>query len=144
MPQLSTQETSSYSTEKIYALVADVPNYPKFLPWCKAARITKHESDTVFYAELIIAFKGLTERYTSRVTLTPHSAIKAEMVEGPFHHLVNDWHLKPSDEEGCEIHLDLDFQFKSKILDKMIGPLFGKASEKMISAFRERARELYG
>ena len=143
MPTLKTQEISSFTPEQIYALVADVPSYPQFLPWCKAARIIRQESEHVFLAELVIAFKGLTERYSSRVTLTPHTAIKAEMVDGPFHHLVNDWRLMPHENGGCTIELELDFQFKSKILDKMIGPLFSVASEKMISAFRSRARELY-
>ncbi len=143
MPTLKHSEATPYSPEQIFDLVADVANYPQFLPWCKGARILKQESDTVFLAELVIAFKGLTERYTSRVTLTPHGAIKAEMVNGPFHHLVNDWHFIAND-QGCEIQLDLDFQFKSRLLEGMIGGLFSKASEKMISAFRDRAQELYG
>lgn len=143
MPYLTHSEKTKFSPEQIYALVADVPSYPQFLPWCKGARILKQESDTVFLAEMVIGFKGITERYTSRVTLTPHSAIKAEMVEGPFHHLVNDWHLYPTDKGGTRIELELDFAFKSKILESMIGGLFEKAADKMISAFRARANELY-
>lgn len=144
MPQLTHSETTPYSPQQIYALVADVASYPQFLPWCKAARIVKNESNTVFLAELVIAFKGLTERYTSRVTLSPHDGIRAEMVEGPFHHLLNDWHFIAQADGGTEIRLDLDFAFKSKLLETMIGGLFGKASEKMTSAFRERAQHLYG
>ncbi len=143
MPNLTHSEKTKFTPEQIYALVADVASYPQFLPWCKGARILKQESDTVFVAELVIGFKGVSERYKSRVTLTPHSAIRAEMVEGPFHHLVNDWQFVPQDDGKTRIELELDFAFSSKLLDSMIGGLFGRASEKMISAFRTRAAELY-
>ncbi|MDG1287064.1 MAG: type II toxin-antitoxin system RatA family toxin [Rickettsiales bacterium] len=142
MPTLKHSEITRYSAQQIFDLVADVASYPQFLPWCKGARILKKESDTVFLVELIIGFKGLTERYSSRVTLAPNDTIKAEMVDGPFHHLINDWRFIEK-AEGCQIELELDFQFKSKLLEGMIGGLFSKASEKMVSAFRARARELY-
>lgn len=69
--------------------------------------------------------------------------IDVALVSGPFHHLNNHWRFVPH-AQGCEIHLDLDFEFKSKLLDKMIGGLFGRASAKMVSAFTARAHALYG
>ncbi len=143
MTQLNHSETTRFSPEQIFALVKDVPSYPQFIPWCKGARILEYESENVFLAELVIGFKGITERYTSRVTLTPHSAIRAEMVKGPFHHLINEWELVPQADGGTEIRLMLDFAFSSKLLDSLIGGVFGRASNKMISAFRQRANDLY-
>ena len=143
MPKLQHAETTQFSPEQIYALVADVARYPEFIPWCIAARILEQRSDTEFLAQLVIGFKGITESYTSRVTLEPHTYIRAEMVEGPFHHLINDWHLSRMEYGRTCIQLDLDFEFRSRLLSRVIGGVFGKASEKMISAFRERAHALY-
>lgn len=142
-------EESRFSPKQIYDLVADVPSYPQFLPWCKGARLIERISDTEFRAELVIAFKGITERYGSHVSLTPPDdkgvcSILAKSAEGPFHHLTNLWTFTPTSTGGTNINLDLDFQFQNRILDSLIAGLFGKASEKMVSAFRQRARELYG
>jgi coenzyme Q-binding protein COQ10 len=150
MAVLEQTEISQFSPQQIFDLVADVESYPEFLPWCGAARIKEKVSEKEFLAELVIVFKALRERYTSRVTLTPpeseHAAchVSAVMIEGPFHHLTNEWQLSPTEDGGTRIDLTLEFQFKNALLQKLIGGLFERASEKMISAFRTRARELYG
>lgn len=141
---------SPYMPRQIFDLVADVPNYPQFLPWCRAARILKRESDHVFYAELVIAYKHLSERYTSRVELVPAKqgedvyAIHVKMTEGPFDHLTNEWQFTPTPEGGCQIDFDLDFAFKSKILDTLLGKFFATVTGRMAEAFKKRADELYG
>jgi len=147
MPAHSEQQQSPYSVQQLFDLVADVERYPDFLPWCRAARILWRGED-VFEAELIISFKHMSERYTSRVELTPadakgHAAITATMVKGPFHHLVNRWAFQPSG-KGSMIDFFLDFKFRSKLMEMMVGPMFGSATLKMVGAFRERADALYG
>lgn len=137
------QQFSPYSPQQIFDLVADVARYPEFLPWCRAARIlTRGENE--FTAELVISFKHMTERYTSRVELVPHSMITATMTHGPFHHLLNRWEFSEAPGGGTEINLLLDFKFKSMILEKLIGPLFATASTRMAKAFSDRADALYG
>ncbi len=137
----------SHSPEQLFKLVVDIERYPEFLPWCRGARIVSREGNS-FLGELVISFSHLTERYTSRVTPTPptkttEGRIEVALVSGPFKHLNNHWRFVPH-ANGCEIHLDLDFEFKSKLLDKMLGGMFGKACEKMVGAFTTRAETLYG
>ena len=50
-----------YTPAQMYALVADVERYPEFLPWCRAARITRRDGD-VLYAHLVIGFQMFRER----------------------------------------------------------------------------------
>jgi len=148
MPAHSESRSFPYATDKLYALVADVENYPVFLPWCRAARILQRFDDG-FTAELIISFKGLTEQYTSRITLTPPAGdhancrIDVELVSGPFHHLSNHWSFAPNGAD-TQVEFSLDFQFKTKLLDMLIGQLFSKATQKMVEAFSARAHALYG
>ena len=135
-----------HTPEQLFSLVVDIEKYPEFLPWCRGARIVSREGGA-FLGELVISFSHLTERYTSRVTPTPPSKegeghIDVTLVSGPFKHLNNHWRFVPHP-DGCEIHLDLDFEFKSKLLDKMLGGMFGKACEKMVGAFTARAEALY-
>lgn len=142
MPQHSEQQFSPYTPEQLFTLVADVAKYPEFLPWCRAARVSER-TETSFLGELIISFAHMSESYTSRVTLTPHTQVDVVMVKGPFEYLTNRWHFTPT-ECGTRIDFSLDFQFRSKMLEKLIGGLFSKATAKMVSAFKERADALYG
>ena len=69
--------------------------------------------------------------------------IDVTLVSGPFTHLTNHWEFHPHP-QGAELQFTVDFEFKSKILNGLIGGLFTRASEKMVSAFTKRAEALYG
>lgn len=131
-----------YTPDQLYALVADVERYPEFLPWCVAARI-RTRTETLVVADLVIGFKMIRERFTSRVTLTPPDQIEVTYVEGPFKHLNNRWRFLPHD-QGCELDFYVEFEFRSQLLERLIGLLFDEAVKRMVAAFEGRARALYG
>ena len=45
MPTHSETRTLPYSARQMYDLVADVTQYPKFLPWCAATRVRSLEEN---------------------------------------------------------------------------------------------------
>jgi coenzyme Q-binding protein COQ10 len=143
MPTHAEQRHLPYSQRQLFELVAGVEKYPEFLPWCTAARITRREGNS-FLADLIVRFKVFQERFTSRVTLHPHAQVDVEYITGPFRYLNNHWHFIEADDGGCIIDFYVDFEFKSKVLQKLIGLLFDQAVHRMVSAFEVRAKELYG
>ena len=131
-----------YTPEQMYALVADVERYPDFLPWCRAARITRREND-VLYADLVIGFKMFRERFTSKVTLNPPHSVHVDYIKGPMRHLNNHWRFEPH-EAGCVIDFHVEFEFRSRLLQGAIGLLFNEAVRRMVGAFERRAKKLYG
>ena len=143
MPTHAEQRILPYSQEQLFALVADVERYPDFLPWCVASRIRRREGE-VFFADLVIGFKMVRERFTSKVTLSRPDRVDVTYTEGPFHHLNNHWVFRPLPEGGTEIDFYVDFEFRSKLLQTLIGALFNEAVKMMVSAFEKRARQLYG
>jgi coenzyme Q-binding protein COQ10 len=143
MPTHAEQRHLPYSQRQLFELVAGVEKYPEFLPWCTAARITRREGNS-FLADLIVRFKVFQERFTSKVTLHPHAQVDVEYITGPFRYLNNHWHFIEADDGGCIIDFYVDFEFKSKVLQKLIGLLFDQAVHRMVSAFEVRAKELYG
>lgn len=149
MPAFSDIQYSPYSPKQLYSLVADVESYPEFLPWCRASRVM-NEKPNSFHGELVLNFKHITEQYTSLVELYPGDAEQAEhridvsLVKGPFKNLTNKWRFLPAQDGGTDIHIAVDFNFRSKVLDRLIGALFTLATEKMIVAFISRADALYG
>lgn len=143
MPTHAKIEFVSHSPEQVFDLVADIERYPEFLPWCQGARIRSRTEDTVL-ADLIIGFKGITERYTSRVTFDRNKMIiNVDYENGPFKHLKNHWKFFEA-EGGCNIDFYIDFEFKSRLLQTLIGAVFNEAVHKMVAAFKKRADEVYG
>jgi coenzyme Q-binding protein COQ10 len=142
MPKHSERRRLPYRPDQMFALVSDIERYPEFLPWCVGARIRRRETDTV-HADLVIGFKMFRERFTSKVVLAPPGRIDVEYAEGPFRYLRNHWIFTPT-EEGCEVDFYVDFEFRSLMLQKVIGMVFTEAVKRMVAAFESRARELYG
>lgn len=132
-----------YTPAQVFALVADVERYPEFLPWCVACRIKKRESATSFTADLAVGFKMVREQFTSRVTLDEPKGIMVEYLTGPFEHLRNTWAFKAVP-GGTEVAFFLSFEFRSKLLQAVIGALFEEAVHRMVGAFETRAAKLYG
>ncbi|MGB0694790.1 MAG: type II toxin-antitoxin system RatA family toxin [Rhodospirillaceae bacterium] len=143
MPTHAEKRPMPYTPEQLFDLVADIERYPEFLPWCIGARINKREEDKI-WADLIIGFKMVRERFTSRVELTPKTRIDVTYSDGPFRYLNNHWVFVPDGNGGTVIDFYVDFEFKNAILRKIMGALFEEAVRLMVGAFEKRAKALYG
>ncbi len=136
-----------FEPQQLFGLVADVPRYPEFLPWCTAARVRRREGPGIEIDELAIGFGPFHENFVSRVALTPDDPVGPRIattgIEGPFKHLVSQWQFRPH-AEGCEIEFSLEFEFRSLILQHTVRMLFAEAVKRMVSAFEARAAQLYG
>jgi coenzyme Q-binding protein COQ10 len=129
------------TAEQLFDLVSDVDDYPNFLPWCVALRVTSRD-DNEIRADMVVGFNMLREKFTSRVTLTPKERIDVEYLDGPFRYLENRWLFIDKD-GGCEIDFFIDFEFRSRLLRKIMEPLFHEAVRRMVRAFEKRATERY-
>ncbi|MBD59757.1 MAG: ubiquinone-binding protein [Citromicrobium sp.] len=142
MPGIHQKRTLPYTPEQMFDLVADVKSYPKFLPWVIATRI-QSDSETEMVADMVVGFKAIREKFTSRVEKNRPHAINVHYIDGPLSDLDNDWRFDPV-EGGCEIDFCVDFTFKNKIFETLAGAYFDRAFRRMMTAFEERADELYG
>ncbi|PCJ34888.1 MAG: ubiquinone-binding protein [Alphaproteobacteria bacterium] len=142
MPKFTEVRDFPYSKNQMYKMVADVDAYPEFLPWCQGVRTYKH-TDHSLHADLVIGFKMFRERFTSHVTFTD-DRIEVDYIKGPLKYLHNHWQFTENKDGGCHVDFLVDFEFKNKIFEKMIGGFFTEAVSHMIGAFEKRADELYG
>ena len=143
MPKHSEERYLPYAPEKMFDLVADVESYPEFVPWCVGARVFKRDGDVLF-ADLMGGFKMIREKFTSKVTLKRPGEIDVEYLDGPFRYLKNTWIFKPGENGGCNIDFYIEFEFRSRILKKIMQPLFHEAVARMVATFERRAAELHG
>ena len=135
-----------YTAKEMFDLVADISSYPEFLPWCAAARVRKEIQKGVIKqieADLVISFKVFREKFGSRVLLDASKfTIETEYLDGPFRHMHSVWSFNNS-EQGCEVNFNVDFEFKSAILQSIIGLVFNDAMQRIVRAFERRAADLY-
>jgi len=130
-----------YPADLMYSVVADVEQYPKFLPWVVALRVLARRADGMT-AEMAVGYGALRERYTSDVKLDPAArTIDVVEIKGPFKTLENHWRFTPKD-EGCEVEFSIIFEFKSRLLHSVAGKSFEKVMLKMTDAFEARAAAL--
>lgn len=143
MPGIRETRRLPYSAEQMFDLVADVGRYAEFLPWVVAARV-KSDDGTVMVADLLVGFKSLREKFTSRVHKDRPHEIKVHYVDGPMRDLDNNWTFRPIEGGGCEIDFCVDFTFRNRVFEALAGQYFDRAFRKMVTAFELRAEELYG
>jgi coenzyme Q-binding protein COQ10 len=143
MPTHAERRLLPYTPVQLFDLVADVERYPEFLPWCLGARI-RERTGNVITADLLIGFKMVRERFTSRVVLDRPQRIDVSYAEGPFRYLDNHWNFVAQPGGSCLIDFHVDFEFRSRMLQKVIAMLFNEAVKRMVGAFEARARQLYG
>lgn len=149
MPQHKDSRILPYTADQMYALVADIERYPEFLPWNTAARIRSRrpepDGSELVEADLVISFKVFRERFGSRVTLWPADRrIDTEYLDGPFKYLKSGWSFADLPHGSCKVDFFVDFEFRNAILGKVIGVVFGEAMSRIVRAFEDRARALYG
>lgn len=149
VPQHAETRHLPYTARQMYDLVADVEHYPEFLPWNSAARIRSRKNlpdgTELIEADLVISFKVFRERFGSRVVLHPQDMrIDTAYLDGPFRYLRSGWTFRDAPAGGCEVDFHVDFEFRNAILAKVIGMVFQEAMHRIVRAFEDRARALYG
>ncbi len=143
MPGIREVRRLPYSAEQMFDLVADVGRYGEFLPWVVATRV-KSDSDTEMVADMLVGFKALREKFTSRVHKRRPWEIEVHYVDGPLKDLDNRWTFAPLPDGGCEVDFSVEFTFKNRVFEALAGQYFDRAFRKMVAAFETRADELYG
>ena len=126
----------------MFRLVDDVDTYAEFLPWCSGSRvISRTELDVT--ASLEISHSGFQKAFTTRNVYGEALQINMHLVEGPFKKLEGIWQFQALGDQGCKIMLDLEFEFKSRLIGMSFGPLFGQMAGSLVDAFTQRASAIY-
>jgi ribosome-associated toxin RatA of RatAB toxin-antitoxin module len=132
-----------YSAEQMFDLVANVADYPKFLPWCGGVKILE-QTDTKLVASVGINFHGVKQSFTTANTNTRPTAMSMKLVDGPFKVMDGLWTFKALRADACKVEFDLRYEFSSIILEQLIGPVFGMIANSMVDSFCKRAETVYG
>jgi ribosome-associated toxin RatA of RatAB toxin-antitoxin module len=133
----------AYTAHEMFTLVADIPSYPKFLPWCSGARILSQDEDQMV-ASIDIAYHGLHRNFTTHNRLQKDKMLEIALVEGPFSHLHGYWQFVPLDERSSRISMDIEFEVSNRVLALVVNPVFSGIANQLVDSFVKRAHQLYG
>jgi len=126
----------------MYALVNDIESYADFLPWCSQSTILEQTDDEI-KARLNIAYGSLNKSFTTLNKLTPNIKMEMLLVDGPFKHLQGAWQFTQLGDDGCKVSLELEFEFKNKLISMTMGPVFSQIANTLVDSFSERAHKVY-
>lgn len=143
MPSIRETRHLPYTAEQMFDLVADVASYPEFLPWVVATRV-RGRDEKGLEADMLVGFKAIREKFTSRVEFDRPHGLRVHYIDGPLRDLDNRWAFSPAADGGCDITFEVDFAFKNMMFEALAGQYIDRAFRKMVNAFEERAAQLYG
>ena len=132
-----------HSAQQMFEMVDAVEAYPQFLPWCRATSVI-YRDETRTRATIHVSYRGVKQHFTTENAKEPPHRMTARLVEGPFRVLDGEWLFTALGEHACRIDFRFRYEFSSKLLEKLAGPVFGYIANTMVDAFVQRADKLYG
>ncbi|MGH8802730.1 MAG: type II toxin-antitoxin system RatA family toxin [Casimicrobiaceae bacterium] len=126
---------------RMFELVDDIESYPRFLPWCAGARVLAR-SDRSKIARIDIDYHGVRAHFTTANLDTPPERIVITLKDGPFRALNGEWRFTALSDDGCRVDFELAYEFATKLLERVVGPVFGHIARTFIEAFVRRAETL--
>ncbi len=147
--QFRVQRVLPYAPDALFDLVWDVKSYPSFVPWCKALRVLEQRPNRM-RAEMLVGVKAMQEPFLSEVEASEdRRTITMRSIRGPFKLFRSEWQFAesaPQSPESLEslesggtpgslVDFSVDFRFRSRLFEKVLGMLFENLAEKTIHAF---------
>ncbi len=132
----------AHSAASMYALVEDIESYPQFLPWCSDAVVTVRDG-TRTVATMHINFHGIREQFTTENANEPGRMITMRLVSGPFRRLRGHWRFTPLAEDACKVEFRLEYEISSRLLGRVLGPVFHHICNSFMDAFVQRAEQIH-
>ena len=143
MPEVVRSVIVGRSPAEMFALVDAVEDYPQFLPWCGAATVL-HRDETVTRATIRIDYHGVRQSFTTENLKRPPGEMAIRLVEGPFRRLEGAWRFAALGGQGCKIELRLTYEFKGRVLERLLGPVFDYIAGSLVDSFVKRAEARRG
>lgn len=143
MNEVNTSVLVSHSAARMFSLIDDVEKYPEFLPWCGGTTVIFRDAQTT-RATIQISYRGIRQSFTTENAKEAPRLMLIKLVEGPFKSLEGSWRFTELAGAGCKVELSLRYEFASRLLEKLVGPVFGFIATNLLDAFVKRAQTIHG
>ena len=134
MPEIRRSALVEHAAARMFALVNDIPAYPRRFAWCDAARVLEASPDRMV-ARLDLRLGALRTWFTTENTMVPPHHIDLRLVDGPFRSLSGRWEFHALDESACKVTLSLAFEPASRLLAPAMALGFQALADRMVDDF---------
>jgi len=134
MPRIERSALVEHSAARMFALVNDIPAYPRRFDWCDSAQVLESSPGRVV-ARLDLGLGALRTWFTTENTLVPPHHIDMQLRDGPFRKLSGRWQFHALDESACKVSLALDFEPRSRLLVPALTLGFQALADRMVGDF---------
>jgi coenzyme Q-binding protein COQ10 len=131
-----------YTASQLFDLVADIERYPDFMPWVLDTRV-RHRDDHTLLVEMTVAAGPLRKRFSTVAVLDRPHRIDVSSRDPMFDRFAQRWTFEPAADGGTTIGYRVDFKFRSRVLQLLMGAAFADRAAATMSAFKHRAHRLY-
>jgi len=138
MKNIHKEEDINIDIETIFYLINDIKSYPNYLPWCIRSEVTEESADTII-GKIFISKSFINWNFSTKNTIKKNESISLELVDGPFESLTGKWLFSAINEYNTKVSLDINYKFKSSIIELSIEPIFSSIMNSILKSFVQEA-----
>lgn len=143
MPQIHCAVNTRHSVQQIYQLINDIPAYPLFVPGCLVARVLEQQVQKIT-ALMVIGYAGVEKTVVTQNRAILNQSVQLQLITGPLKRLSGGWYLHPLTPGSCQVRFELQFELLNLWLDRWMEQGAKMLADRMVEAFVQRARAIYG
>lgn len=149
MPRFTKSVRVPYRPDEAFSLVSGIGQYPDFIKWITALRVSGLQ-ETIpgrleCVGDVVVGFKGFIERFSTHVVADSNlRTVTASLIRGPFKRLHAIWTIVPLDRAGCDITLDIDYEFRNPLVAMLAAANHSLAVDRILNAFLVEAQARFG
>lgn len=122
----------------MFDLIEAAEQYPQFLPWCVGATIVSRD-DALVSADLRVRYAGVHFEVRTRNPKRRPEHMTIHLERGPFKRFEGEWTLRALGDDACKVDFTLDYEFASRMVTSVAGPVLDRMANAMVDAFVNRA-----
>ena len=138
MKKIHKQEEINVDVHTIFNLINNVEDYPSFLPWCTKTEVTK-ESENTIIGKIFISKSFIKWNFSTKNLIDINKSITLSLIDGPFDQLNGQWSFKSIDKNNTHVTLEIDYKFKSSLIEISIEPIFQSIMNSILKSFIDQA-----
>jgi len=122
----------------VFDVISDVSSYERFLPWCSRSYVSR-SADGRLVGTIQIRSGPIAQSFSSSLSVIAGEKVSMVSHDGPFRFMKGEWRVRDVP-GGTRVSIEIDFQIRSPVLQRVFDPVFRSVVGKMIQAFEQRAR----
>ena len=135
----------NHACEALFAVAVDIESYPRFLPWCRAVRITRRGPDGLpRRVENLFGAGPVVARFESHAEPEPPHRLVIRAEAAPFRRFSLDWRFDPLPDGGCRASAAYHIELRSAVLQSLARLSLPEVERRVVQAFRDRVRLVHG